>query len=143
MAYVSQELKSKLSPKIKAICKKHGVKASIAVRHHSTLVLNVKSGKIDFIENYIKTDADKVAANKMSPDTIAHIRKNQSLDVNTYWAHEHYSGKAKQFLTEMISAMKGPDFFDHTDAQSDYFHCSHYIDINIGKWDRPYIVEKV
>ena len=143
MAYVSQELKSKLSPKIKAICKKHGVKASIAVRHHSTLVLNVKSGKIDFIENYIKTDADKVAANKMSADTIAHIRKNQSLDVNTYWAHEHYSGKAKQFLTEMISAMKGPDFFDHTDAQSDYFHRSHYIDINIGKWDRPYIVEKV
>ena len=143
MAYVSQELKSKLSPKIKAICKKHGVKASIAVRHHSTLVLNVKSGKIDFIENYIKTDADKVAANKMSPDTIAHIRKNQSLDVNTYWAHEHYSGKAKQFLTEMISAMKGPDFFDETDAQTDYFHCSHYIDINIGKWDKPYIVEKV
>ena len=143
MAYVSQELKSKLSPKIKAICKKHGVKASIAVRHHSTLVLNVKSGKIDFIENYIKTDADKVVANKMSPDTIAHIRKNQSLDVNTYWAHEHYSGKAKQFLTEMISAMKGPDFFDETDAQTDYFHCSHYIDINIGKWDKPYIVEKV
>ena len=142
MAYVSQELKSKLSPKIKAICKKHGVKASIAVRHHSTLVLNVKSGKIDFIENYIKTDADKVAANKMSADTIAHIRKNQSLDVNTYWAHEHYSGKAKQFLTEMISAMKGPDFFDETDAQTDYFHCSHYIDINIGKWDKPYIVEK-
>ena len=143
MAYVSQELKSKLSPKIKAICKKHGVKASLAVRHHSTLVLNVKSGKIDFIENYIKTDADKVAANKMSADTIAHIRKNQSLDVNTYWAHEHYSGKAKQFLTEMISAMKGPDFFDETDAQTDYFHCSHYIDINIGKWDKPYIVEKV
>jgi hypothetical protein len=71
------------------------------------------------------------------------IRKNQSLDVNTYWAHEHYSGKAKQFLTEMISAMKGPEFFDHTDAQSDYFHCSHYIDINIGKWDKPYIVETV
>ena len=143
MAYVSQELKSKLSPTIKAICKKYKVKASIAVRHHSTLVLNVKSGKIDFIENYIKTDADKVAANKMSPDTIAHIRKNQSLDVNTYWAHEHYSGKARQFLTEMISAMKGPDFFDHTDAQTDYFHCSHYIDINIGKWDKPYIVETV
>jgi hypothetical protein len=143
MAYVSQELKAKLAPKIKEICKKHGVKASIAVRHHSTLVLNVKSGKIDFIENYIKTDADKVVANKMSAETIAHIRKNQSLDVNTHWAHEHYSGKAKKFLTEMIAAMKGPEFFDHTDAQTDYFHCSHYIDINIGKWDKPYIVESV
>lgn len=143
MAYVSQELKSKLSPTIKAICKKYSVKASIAVRNHSTLVLNVKSGKIDFIENYIKTDADKIAANKMSADTIAQIRRDQSLDVNTYWAHEHYSGKARRFLTEMISAMKGPEFFDHTDAQVDYFHCSHYIDINIGKWDKPYILEKV
>ena len=52
MAYVSQELKAKLAPKIKAICKKYGVKASLAVRHHSTLVLNVKSGKIDFINDY-------------------------------------------------------------------------------------------
>ena len=52
MAYVSQDLKSKLTPKIKAICKKYGVKASIAVRNHSTLVLNVKSGKIDFITDY-------------------------------------------------------------------------------------------
>ena len=54
MAYVSQELKSKLSPTIKAICKKYKVKASVAVRHHSTLVLNVKSGKIDFIETTSK-----------------------------------------------------------------------------------------
>ena len=56
MAYVSQELKSKLSPQIKAICKKYGVKASLAVRNHSTLVLNVKSGKIDFIRDYGNSD---------------------------------------------------------------------------------------
>ena len=56
MAYVSQELKSKLAPKIKAICKKYGVKASLAVRNHSTLVLNVKSGKIDFISDYGNSD---------------------------------------------------------------------------------------
>jgi hypothetical protein len=35
--------------------------------------------------------------------------------------------------------MKGPDFFDHSDSQTDYFHLSHYTDINIGKWDRPYV----
>jgi hypothetical protein len=43
---------------------------------------------------------------------------------------------------EMIAAMKGPDFFDHSDAQTDYFHRSHYIDINIGTWDKPYALEK-
>jgi hypothetical protein len=142
MAYVSQEMKAKLAPAIKAICKKYSVKASIAVRHHSTLVLNVKQGEIDFIENYIKTNADKIVANKMSPDTIAYIRKNQSLDVNTHWAHEHFSNDAKEFLTEMIEAMKGPEFFDHSDIQSDYFHRSHYIDINIGQWNKPYALVK-
>jgi hypothetical protein len=45
-------------------------------------------------------------------------------------------------MTEMIAAMKGPDFFDHSDIQSDYFHRSHYIDINIGSWDKPYALVK-
>lgn len=142
MAYVSQDLKAKLAPAIKAILKRYGVKASLAVRHHSTLVLNVKSGKIDFIENYIKTDAEKRYGVPMSADQVAYIRKNRCLDVNTHWAHEHYSGSAKKFLTEMIDAMKGPEFFDHTDAQTDYFHCSHYVDINIGQWNKPYTLEK-
>lgn len=142
MAYVSQDLKAKLAPNIKSILKRHGIKASLAVRNHSTLVLNVKSGKINFVENYIKTDAEKRYGVPMSADQVAYIRKNQCLDVNTHWAHDHYSGSAKKFLMEMITAMKGPEFFDHTDAQTDYFHCSHYIDINIGQWDKPYIFAK-
>ena len=48
MAYVSQELKAKLAPTIKAICKKYGVKATLSVRNHSSLVLTVKQGSIDF-----------------------------------------------------------------------------------------------
>jgi hypothetical protein len=142
MAYVSQEMKAKLAPTIKAICKKYGVKASIAVRHHSTLVLNIKQGKIDFIENYIGTDANVMHGRKMSQDQIDYIRKNKCLDVNTYWYHKHFSDVAKKFLTEMIAAMEGPDFFNEDDAQTDYFHRSHYIDINIGQWNKPYALEK-
>jgi hypothetical protein len=135
-------MKAKLAPTIKAICKKFGIKASIAVRHHSTLVLNVRQGSIDFIENYIATDAAKNYGNKMSEDQVAYIRKNRSLDVNTYWVKDHYSGQAKSFLMEMIAAMEGPDFFNEDDAQTDYFNRSHYIDINIGSWDKPYVLEK-
>jgi hypothetical protein len=141
MAYVSQEMKAKLAPTIKAILKKYGIKGTLSVNNHSTLVLNIKSGKIDFVENYITTDAAQPHAGKMSADQIAYIRKNQSLDVNTYWVNEHYTGFAKRALRLLISAMKGPEFFDHTDAQIDYFNRSHYIDINIGKWNKPYTVE--
>jgi hypothetical protein len=112
MAYVSQADKAALTPAIKAVLNKYNIKASISVRHHSTLVVTVKSGNIDF-------DGDT--------------------QVNPYWIHEHYTGVARDFLTELLEAMKGPDFFDHSDSQSDYFHRSHYTDINIGKWDRPYV----
>lgn len=141
MAYISKDEKAKLAPTIKAILKKYGVKGSLSIRHHSSLVLTLKSGQIDFIENYIATDAAKHHAGKMSADQIAYIRKNRYLDVNTYWIHEHYSGKAKAFLTEMKAAMEGPDFFCEDDIQTDYFSRSHYVDINVGKYDKPYIAE--
>ncbi len=122
MAYVSQQMKSELAPAIKSILKKYGIKGSIAVQNHSTLVLNIKSGKIDFAKD---STSD-----------------NFNYQVNTYWVHEHYTGKAKKFLAEVIAAMKGPKFFDHSDSMSDYFHVSHYIDINLGKWNKPYVLEK-
>lgn len=142
MAYFNQERKQERAPAIKAIMKKYGVKGSLAVRNHSTFVLNIKSGKVDFIENYIKTDASKHYGNKMSEDQVDYIRKNQSLDVNPYWYQEHFDGKARSFLKEVLDAMYGSDYFDESDAQVDYFHCSHYVDVNIGSWDKPYILEK-
>lgn len=136
MAYVSQEMKAKLAPTIKAICKKYNIKASLAVRNHSTLVLNVKQGDIDFIGNYKETQLGRVSKFVRDEQDI------KCIDVNPYWYHEHFSGRAKQFLEEVIAAMHGPDYFDHSDAQTDYFHCSHYIDVNIGKWNQPYALVK-
>jgi hypothetical protein len=141
MAYFNQERKQERAPVIKAILKKYGVKGSLAVRNHMTFVLNIKSGSIDFIENYIKTDADKPYGNKMSSDQVEYIRKNRALDVNTYWYQEHYSGKAKSFLKEILVAMNGGNH-DNSDVQTDYFDVGWYVDVNIGSWDKPYILEK-
>lgn len=141
MAYMSQERKQQRAPIIKAILKKYGVKGSLSVRHHSTLVLNLKSGEIDFIYNFIATDKLSNSGKKMSQDQIEHIEKTRCLDVNPYWFKEHFSGTAKEFLTEIVDAMYGSDYFDKSDAQIDYFHCSHYIDVNIGKWNKPYTLE--
>ncbi len=141
MAYISQDTKAKLAPTIKAIMKKYSVKGTLSIRNHMSFVLTLKSGKIDFIENYISTDASKHYGQPMSADQVAYIRKNGYLDVNTYWIDSHYTGKAKDFLTEIKAAMEGPDFFCEDDVQTDYFHRSHYVDILIGKYDKPYIAE--
>ena len=120
MAYVSQETKAKLSPAIKAVLKKYKMKASIAVRHHFSLVVNVQSGPIKF----------------------DHSHGDDHTQVNVYHIDTQYTGVAKAFLTELLSAMKGPDWFDKSDSQSDYFHVSHYTDINLGNWNKPYVATK-
>lgn len=142
MAYMSQETKAKIVAAVKPILKKYGLKGTFAVRNHSTIVLNIKSGKIDFVENYIATDANVSHGRKMAQDQIDYIRKNKSLDVNPYWFHEHFSGNAKKALTEIFAAMKkAGNWFDNSDAQIDYFHTAYYVDVNIGKWNKPYQVE--
>jgi NAD+--asparagine ADP-ribosyltransferase len=135
MAYMSQERKSAIAPVIKAICKKYNIKASLAVRHHSTLVLNIKQGAIDFIGNFNKTvDARPGGFRNGNP-------AKDSIQVNTYWYHEHFSGKAKQFLEEVIRAMNSGNH-DNSDIQTDYFDVGWYVDVNIGKWNQPYALVK-
>jgi hypothetical protein len=141
MAYMNQERKAKIVAAVKPILAKYGVKATFAVRSHSTICLNIKSGKIDFIENFIQTDIDKPYAKTMSQDQIAYIRKNKMIDVNPYWFQEHFSGKAKAFLTEVFKAMKSADWFDHSDVQTDYFNTAYYVDVNVGAWDKPYVCQ--
>jgi hypothetical protein len=115
MAYVSQTDKKELSIGIKKVLKKYNMKGTIAVRHHSTLVVNIQSGPIDF-----------------------NMRDGHD-QVNVYWIHEHYEGVAKQFLTELLAEMKGTKYYNNDDAMFDHFDRSHYTDINVGKYNKPYV----
>ena len=138
MAYMNQEKKAKISAALKPVLKKYGIKASLSVRNHSTICLTVKSGKIDFIENFIQADSDKSYAKAMSAEQVAYLRKNQSMDVNPYWFQEHFTGAAKNFLTDAFRALKQADWYDRSDAQVDYFDTAYYTDIDIGRWNKPY-----
>ena len=142
MAYMNQERKARIASKLKPILAKYGVKGSLSVRNHSTIVLTLKSGRIDFIENYIKTDITKPYGNKMSQDQVDYIRNNQSLDINPYWFQEHFTGNAKEFLTKAFNALKSADWYDESDAMTDYFNTAYYVDVNVGKWNKPYTLEK-
>ena len=133
MAYVSKEMKAQIAPVVKALCKKYGVKGTLSVRNHSSLVLTISQGAIDFIGSANRKNQELAERSCLA----AHVVQDY-IQVNTYWVHEHYDGVAREFLEKAVAALKGPDYFDHSDIQTDYFHCSHYVDINIGKWDKPY-----
>ena len=132
---MSQERKSEIAPKVKSILKKFGIKGSLSVRNHSTLSLTLKSGKIDFIAN-----SNRVCGNDFYQVAKGFKPNTSNYDsINPYWFHEHYDGDAKAFLTEVMEAMNGGNW-DKSDIQSDYFNVGWYVEVQIGKWNKPYIV---
>ena len=122
MAYVSKQDKLELAPAIKAVLNKYDMKGSISVRNHSTLVVKIKQGAIDFADYFTHGEG--------------------YIQVNEYHIDRHYQGIHKAFLNELLEAMKGPKFFDESDSMTDYFHISHYTDINIGSYGKPYAFVK-
>ena len=125
MAYMNQEMKATIAKNLKPVLKKFGVKGTLSVSNHSTIVLTLKSGKVDFFADY----GDSEDARKFG------------IDVNPYWFHEHFTGKSKQFLTEAFRALKSANWYDESDIQTDYFNTAYYFRINVGKWNKPYIME--
>ena len=120
MAYVSQNDKKELAVGIKKVLKKYGCKGNIGVKNHMSLYVDVMEGPIDF----------------------KHTHGDGYTQVNTYWIDDHWSGVAKDFLNELLTEMKGKKYFNNDDIQTDYFCRSHYTDINIGKYNKPYKLTK-
>jgi len=137
MAYVNQEMKSKIAAAVKPILAKYGVKGSLSVRNHMAIVLTLKSGKIDFIGN-----SNRVCGNSHYQVSRGFTPNTSGYDtVNKYWYQDHYDGLAQAFIAEAIIALQSAGWYDRSDAMTDYFDTAYYIDINIGRWDKPYVVE--
>ena len=125
MAYINQEDKKRLAPKIKAVLKKYGVKGSISISHHCNLVVRLKEGKVDLY------------GEKTSPNWCG---SHGSDSVNTYWINDHHTGVSRDFLNELKAAMNDGNW-DKSDAMTDYFNVGWYSDIVVGNnsADKPYV----
>ena len=119
MAYFNQERKKEMAPKIMVILKKYNMKGSLSVRNHSTICLNLKSGVLDLIAKPESTYKQ----------------------INVYYTDEHYEGKNKEFLRECLDVLYEGNH-NNSDVYTDYHDVGWYVDINVGKWNKPYILEK-
>lgn len=120
MAYVNNETKSKIQAALKPIFKKYGIKATVARNsYQSTLIVNISSGIIDFSNEYDRTN------------------------VNVYHVDKYFDGIARQCLNEILDTIKqAGEWYDESNAQIDYFNTAFYIDINIGKYNKPYVYQE-
>jgi len=140
MAYISQQEKKELAPAIKAVLKKYGVKGSIAINHHSSLVVNIKSGVLDFLGASQKYNDHRAEWRGEAPYNVGGY-----LQVNTSWCEQWMEeiGETKiaKFYGDLIKAMKGTRWYNNSDIMTDYFDYAYYIDINVGKWNKDYVLE--
>lgn len=118
MAYVSNETKSAVLAALKPVFKQYGIKATVSKGPGSySLHVNIAAGDIDFGTTYQQ--------------------------VNIYHIASNHSGVAKEFLEKVLQTVKqAGEWYDESDAMTDYFNTAFYISINIGRWNKPYKCSK-
>lgn len=119
MAYIDQKTKAILSPAIREVCKKYGVKCTISIPENLTLRVTLTEGPIQFGD-------------------ARDYRTWRDHEVNTYWFQSQYSGTAVQFLTELILAMKGEIWYKDTKSEVDYYDIAYYLCVRVGRPSKPY-----
>lgn len=124
MAFMCADKKRDIAPYVRNILKKFKMKGTLGVNNHSTLVLNIKSGKLDLLGNY----------EKMTNREVSYIQVNQ------YRINLDFDGECREFLESIVSAMNVGNH-DNSRPEEDYFDVGWYISINVGKWNEPYVMK--
>jgi hypothetical protein len=131
MAYMNQEKKKVIAAKLKEFMPKSW-KYSLAVRNHSTIVMTIKSAPINLVAEY-------VASTGMTSYTDND--GNPYASINTYHAEDKFlSADTQNLITKIIDTLN-TDNYDNSDVMTDYFNVGHYTDLDLGKWNKGFIVK--
>ncbi len=90
--------------------------------------VTIKQGPADFTQVFQNKD-DK------------HAQINQ-YHLYNYVGHEEFFQQIIDIAKTAPAKSGGKEWFDHSDAQTDYFHTAYYIDLSLGEWDSPYVQTK-
>lgn len=139
MAYITKEQVQEKRRLISALCKEYGVTATVSGANSSALTVTIRKGKIDFLGNYVETVNTNWLNCQQQKDNALFYKKRGHMMANHYCIEKQFSGIALDFMMELLTIMK-IGHYDHSDAMTDYFDIAWYIEINIGVWDKPYIL---
>ena len=120
MAYIDQTKKASIAKALKGIIPQ-GWKYSLAIRHHSTLVLTITGAPLDLIALY-------------------GVEGRTELNVNRHHYATHCADEClRDTLGAILDALNAGNH-DRSDLQTDYFDVGWYVDVRIGAWNRPFAV---
>lgn len=124
MAYATKALKEKIAAELKKVVPSDW-KYSLAGANSSTITLTVKSANTDLIKRYLGEEFDG----------------QEYYNLNHYWYEQHCQDAELKAVLEKIIAALNTDNYDHSDIMTDYFCVGHYISVNFGRWDKPFVTK--
>ena len=134
MAYMNQEKKAIIKAALDKALKPRGIKYSLRIDNHMSINCTIKAAPIDFIGNFKATTGDRFK--------LQDGARLDHLQVNLYWIQDHFTGEAAQILNEARQALQAAGYYDNSQAQIDYFDTAYYMHLNIGQYDKPFILLK-
>lgn len=117
MAYMNQEKKRKIAEELKRVMPKDW-KYSLGVNNHSTITLTIQSAPVDLLA-------------RTNLETTYH-------QLNHFYPHHMFEGKTLETMQAIIRALN-IDNHDRSDTMTDYFDVGHYVNIDIGRWNKPFV----
>jgi hypothetical protein len=111
MAFMNQERKKLLAAEVAKVVPA-GWKYSLSVRNNSTIVMTISEAPLRLLRN------------------------EKSESINPYYVEKYY-GEGHP-LVAIVAALNVGNH-NRSDVQSDYFDVGWYVDVNLGRWDKPFI----
>lgn len=122
MAYITKEEVANIRNALKK--EFPDIKFSVTRRDHVAVNIILRSGNVDFFAND-KQECDR-----------------KWINVSRYNLEKDFDSQCLQVLTKINEIAYSQDYYDHSDAQIDYFDTAYYVDISIGSWDKPYVLKE-
>lgn len=125
MAFVDKAKKQKIAAALKEVVP-NGWKYSLAVRDHSGIVMSIYEAPFELMK--LHKGGEFFNPETASNVTITHVGRD------SYSKNE----QVDEVLKKILSALDLENH-DNSDSMTDYFDIGHYVYLNIGTHDRPFV----
>jgi hypothetical protein len=123
---MNQEKKAKIAALLKQVMPK-GYKYSLSIDNHTTIVLTIAAAPIDLV--------------KIAVEKAGYRAFDGHVQLNSHYLAKHFEKTEVADLFKKIeAAMYGADYYDNSNIMIDYHDAAYYVDVNLGKWNKPFFV---
>ena len=145
MAYMNQQKKLCIADALKKVVPKDW-KYSLAVRHHSTIVMTIRAAPVNFMQleaEHLRAELRCGRLDGEPNDIAARIGalergEVECLTLDGYRMDKRFTGTEVAAIFANIVAALNIDNYDNSDPMTDYFDVGHYVTLQVGEYDKPF-----